>query len=298
VKRPGNETRSMQNFRRIGPIAIVAALMAWGAGAPAQSGAASKKAQPSPPTCNRTDFRLVVDVGHTAEAPGATSSRGAKEYDFNLRLGTLIHRSLIDAGFKKTILLVTDGKARPSLAKRVNAANRSSADLFLSIHHDSVPTKFLEKWEFEGQELVYSDRFKGHSIFVSQQNAQAEASVLFGKLLGQQLKARGLIYTPHYTEKFMGKRQRILVEAEAGVYRFDHLVVLMKTNMPAVLLEAGSIINRDEELRMNTAEHKAVISAAVVDAVDEFCAKRQIRKPLPGAKRSATAPRKKPAPAH
>jgi hypothetical protein len=36
-------------------------------------------------------------------------------------------------------------------------------------------------------------------------------------MLGEALKARGLKYTHHYTEKFMGHRQRILVDAEAGV---------------------------------------------------------------------------------
>jgi N-acetylmuramoyl-L-alanine amidase len=41
--------------------------------------------------------------------------------------------------------------------------------------------------------------------------------------------------------------------------------------MPAVLLEAGSIINRDEELKMNSTERRDLISDAVVTAVKEFC---------------------------
>lgn len=286
----------MLDVRRIGPIAIAAALTAWCAAAPAHGEAVSKSAKSPSATCDRADFRLIIDVGHTAESPGATSSRGAKEYDFNLRLATLIHGALVDAGFAKTVLLVTEGKARPSLAKRVDVANRSSADLFLSIHHDSVPAKFLQKWEFDGQEFVYSDRFKGHSIFVSQHNTHAAASVLFGKLLGEQLKARGLIYTPHYTESFMGNRRRTLVDARAGLYRYDQLMVLKDTAMPAVLLEAGSIINRDEELLMGRPEHQAVISAAVVDAVDAFCARQGIRKPANNVRRAGAVPQKKLAP--
>ena len=66
--------------------------------------------------------------------------------------------------------------------------------------------------------------------------------------LGQQLKARGLQYTSHYTEGFMGRWQRTLLDADDGVYRYDTLFVLKKTRMPAVLLEAGSIANPDEEL--------------------------------------------------
>ena len=47
--------------------------------------------------------------------------------------------------------------------------------------------------------------------------------------------------------------------------------MLRKTHMPAVLLEAGSIINRDEELKMDSAERRNIISSAVTTAVKEFC---------------------------
>jgi hypothetical protein len=49
--------------------------------------------------------------------------------------------------------------------------------------------------------------------------------------------------------------------------------------MPAVLLEAGSIINRDEELLMSSPERQSAISAAVTDAVESFCAVRRPRQP-------------------
>src|SRR5262249_40119597 len=103
------------------------------------------------------------------------------------------------------------------------------------------------------------------------------------RMLGQQLKERGLHYTPHYTQRFMGHRQRLLVDAQVGVYRYDQLLVLRDTDMPAVLLEAGSIINRDEELRMGTAEHQKLISAAVTGAVASLGRGRQRPPPPVGA---------------
>ena len=72
----------------------------------------------------------------------------------------------------------------------------------------------------------------------------------------------------------MANRRRELLDAVAGVYRYDQLIVLRDTRMPAVLLEAGSIVNRDEELELGTAERRALISAAVAAAVEEFCAAR------------------------
>jgi N-acetylmuramoyl-L-alanine amidase len=252
--------------------------------------AAAPAKKPDAPTCDRAAFRVVVDVGHTEEVPGATSARGAYEYDFNLALAKRIDQQLREAGFDKTVLLVTHGRAHPSLAERVGRANASGADLFFSIHHDSVPDKFLEKWEYEGDTHSYSDRFKGHSIFISNQNADPRRSLQFASLLGKQLKARDLKYTPHYTQKFMGHRQRILVDKDAGVYRYDQLIVLKDTRMPAVLLEAGSIINRDEELAVASPERQALISAAALDAVDAYCAIQRPVRPAQEAHRSAAAP--------
>jgi len=231
--------------------------------------------------CNRGQFRVILDVGHTAEVPGAMSARGVPEYAFNLRLATQIKQKLVDAGFARTVLLVTAGPARQSLVKRVALANRAPAQLFLSIHHDSVPTRFKQAWEYEGKQNQFSDRFSGHSIFISNDNEHPKASLQFGRLLGNELKARDLHYTPHYKEPFMGSRQRLLVDAEAGVYRYDQLIVLRKTVMPAVLLEAGSIVNRDEELAMGSPERQAAISDAVTEAVAAFCAARAPRQPEP-----------------
>jgi N-acetylmuramoyl-L-alanine amidase len=70
----------------------------------------------------------------------------------------------------------------------------------------------------------------------------------------------------------MGHRRRILVDAEAGVYRYDQLIVLRQTRMPAVLLEAGSIVNRQEELELGTPERRSLTTAAIVAAVENFCA--------------------------
>jgi N-acetylmuramoyl-L-alanine amidase len=245
--------------------------------------------------CDRSQFQVIIDVGHSAEVPGALSARGVGEYTFNLNLAQIIEKKMREAGFTKTHVLISSGKAMPSLATRVHYAAKNPADLFLSIHHDAVPDKFLEKWTYEGKSHNYCDRFKGHSIFVSRYNADYPASLKFAKLLGLQLKGQGLKYAPHYVEKFMGIRQRELVDADTGVYRFDNLVVLMSTHMPAVLFEAGSIINRDEELQMSNPDHQAVIATAVTKAVEGFCT-TQPRPDYRTARRAAAANTAPPAP--
>ncbi len=230
--------------------------------------------KPAAARCDPAKFRIVLDVGHTAESEGAISARNVSEFVYNLRLAKRIEEKLKAEGFRETRLLLTEGKARRSLVKRVDAANDLPADLLLSIHHDSVPNKFLEDWEFEGKKSRYSDRFSGYSVFVSRSNPDFKTSLSFAELIGKEMKAQGLDYAKQYSQPIMGRYQRELLNRETGVYRYDELIVLRKTRMAAVLLEAGSIINRDEELKMGSPEHRNIVSSGVAAAVKEFCEPR------------------------
>lgn len=227
--------------------------------------------KPGATRCEPAKFRIVLDVGHTAESEGAISARNVSEFVYNLRLARRIEEKLKAEGFAQTKLLLTEGKARRSLVKRVAAANDLPADLLLSIHHDSVPNKFLEDWEFEGKKSHFSDRFSGYSVFVSRSNPDYRTSLTFAELIGKEMKAQGLDYAAQYSQPIMGRYQRELLNRETGVYRYDELIVLRKTRMAAVLLEAGSIINRDEELKMGSPERRDLISNGVAAAVKEFC---------------------------
>jgi N-acetylmuramoyl-L-alanine amidase len=240
--------------------------------------AVTKPAAPNPAAsklvttrCDPQKFRIVIDVGHTAESEGAISARNVAEYVFNLRLAKRIEQQLKADGFAGTRLLVTEGKARRSLVTRVAAANNLAPNLFLSIHHDSVPDKFLEDWEFEGKKRHFSDRFSGYSVFVSRDNPDFSTSLAFAELLAMEMKAQGLKYARQYSQPIMGRYQHPLLNKETGVYSYDQLIVLRKTKMAAVLLESGSILNRDEELRMDSEEHRNIVSHGVATAVREFC---------------------------
>ncbi|WP_347337433.1 N-acetylmuramoyl-L-alanine amidase family protein [Bradyrhizobium jicamae] len=257
AKRAASSKRQTVKLAALGPVQLPTAAL-----------------KPVATRCEPSKFRIVLDVGHTAESEGAISARNVSEFVFNLRLAKQIEQKLKAEGFAETRLLLTEGKARRSLFKRVATANDLRADLLLSIHHDSVPNKFLEDWEFEGKKSRFSDRFSGYSVFVSRENPDFKTSLMFAELIGKEMKAQGLEYARQYSQPIMGRHQRPLLNRETGVYRYDELIVLRKTRMAAALLEAGSIINRDEELMMSSPERRDIISSGVAAAVKEFCEPR------------------------
>jgi N-acetylmuramoyl-L-alanine amidase len=289
--------RAMSKLQRTNSVvAVLAAFLVSGAqparsvedGPPAEKGNA----------CQPSGFRVVLDVGHTAGVPGAESAHGVPEYTFNLQLADTIKQALVTAGFSKTVRLITARAPWAGLLERAAHANELRAGLFIAIHHDSVPDNLIEKWEYNGEKHLFSDRFRGYSIFISDVNADRKGSLAFGHLLGRELQARGMHYTSHYTLPLMGRHGHQLVDAESGVYRYDQLVVLRSTLMPAVLLEAGSIVNRKEELELATPERRTQISAAVVAAVEEFCAARTTAHQAPAPHTPATPAGAKPAASH
>jgi N-acetylmuramoyl-L-alanine amidase len=239
--------------------------------APAAAPPTAQATAPMAARCQRSSFLVVVDVGHTVAVPGALSARGVPEYAFNLQLAQEIKQALVDAGFDKTVLLITATAPWRGLFERAARANAMHANLFIAIHHDSVPDRLLQTWQYEGQKNSYNDDYPGFALFISNDNADRAGSLMFGDFLGKELEARGLQYTSHYTLALMGNRRRQLVDPVAGVYRYDQLIVLRATRMPAVLLEAGSIVNRQEELQLGSTERRTQTSAAIVAAVEEFC---------------------------
>lgn len=213
---------------------------------------------------------IVLDVGHTPTQPGAISARGVPEYEFNLNLARRVRDQLVHAGFTSTHLMLTETDDDAGLRERANRANAWGADLFFSIHHDSVQAAYRVPWFYQNEEHSYYDDSTGFSLHVSPGNGQFGDSMRLARILGDQLLSRGL--TPnliHESSNPIGARVPLLDHARA-IYR-RNLAVEVYTNMPAVLLEAGVIVNRQEELKVASAAYQALIASAVIGAVEKFC---------------------------
>ncbi|MGA7152753.1 MAG: N-acetylmuramoyl-L-alanine amidase [Pseudolabrys sp.] len=227
----------------------------------------------------KKDFIVIVDVGHSDKDSGQISARGIKEYDLNLKLAGRVLEELVNTGFVSTQMIVTSGRnTHASRLQRSKRANDLGADLFISVHHDGVKNETLMPWQYNGKTHWFLDKFEGFSLWVSQKNNKYKESLGFAKTLADQLMASGLKFTTHHDELTnSAKYGRIapLVDRERGIYdASDHIAVLYESHMPAVLVEAGMIVNRAEEQVLSSATRRTSVARAVATAVERFCAGR------------------------
>ena len=213
-------------------------------------------------------FVVVVDPGHTPTQAGALGVAGIHEVTYNDAFSAKLAKALQAAGVK--VVLTRAAAEDISLGGRAELANALPADLFLAVHHDSAQLKYLTKIEVNGapayQTIV---PIAGYSIFVSKLNPKFEQSQQFAKLLGQALRALGRPPTLHHAEPIAGEGRELL-EPSLGIYKFDELLVLRKTTVPAVLLEVGVIVDAaDERYVSDNAKQEAIVQA-IVAAVEEF----------------------------
>jgi N-acetylmuramoyl-L-alanine amidase len=76
------------------------------------------------------------------------------------------------------------------------------------------------------------------------------------------MQQAGFGFTKHHADPVEGESREWADEAN-GVYYYDNLVVLRSATEPAVLLEAGIILNPDEEERLQTREVRSRIAKSV-----------------------------------
>ncbi len=211
---------------------------------------------------------VALDVGHSKTRPGAISARGRSEFEFNLDTAKVIDEFLEGAGAR--CLIINETGTLTGLAERPGRALRLGADVFISIHHDSVNNKYIQAWTPPGQTQVrgYSDKFRGYSVFCSEKNPMAETSRAIALKVGAAMREAGFKPTLHHAEKIPGEN-RPLIDRETGVYEFTDLVVVKAAPLPSLLLECGVIAHREEELEVSKRPYQERVAKAILAALIE-----------------------------
>lgn len=222
--------------------------------------------------CARAQATVAIDVGHFIEEPGATSARGRPELDFNRDLAVEIEAAAQGRGLK-TMLIGYDGFMSHLTQRTVAAAD---ADFFLSVHHDSVQAYLIETWEYDRVERSFSDLHSGFSLFISRKNRAVGRSLACASAIGAALRGAGFTPSLYHADPIPGENKPF-ADRTNGVHYYDNLIVLKTARTPAVLLEAGVIVNRDEELKAQSEDTRRRMAAAVAQGLDRCLAEKGVR---------------------
>lgn len=230
-------------------------------------------------------FTVVIDPGHGGKDPGAVIKQIWEKnivLAIGLKLGDYITQNLPNV----KVIYTRDRDVFIPLYKRAEIANKNKADLFISIHANYCGTPSVSGTETfvlgehvsdENNEIVrkeneailleddYSTNYAGYDpnntesniMFATIQNEYWEQSINFAASIQDQFRVRA------------GRKDRSVKQAG--------FLVLWRTSMPSVLVEAGFLSNPSEAKYLNTKDGQAILASAMYRAVRDYKSKIEAR---------------------
>jgi len=219
-------------------------------------------------------YTVVVDPGHGGVDPGTIGNSGIYEKHVTLAMARAIRTALEKTGrFKVRLTRNRDIFIR--LRDRIRLAREAGADLFISIHADSIKNR----------------KISGPSVYtLSERASDKEAAALADKenkadliagidLTNENADVTGILIdlaqreTMNQSARFAGmlvgemkKRTHVL----RNTHRFAGFAVLKAPDVPSVLLELGFLSNPKDERALRDRRHRALMAAGVAKAVDAY----------------------------
>ena len=149
---------------------------------------------------------IAVDVGHYKAEPGVISASGVPEFEYNLALALEVKKELEKLQMQVRLI----GERGDYAVLHYRTRDAQGADLFVSIHHDSVKERLLPR----------ADEFSGFSLFVSRDNPQVEKSLACASRIGKALREKGFVPSRYHADPALGE-SRPFADEENGVHRSE-----------------------------------------------------------------------------
>lgn len=190
---------------------------------------------------------IVLDPGHGGHDPGASGPVGLSEKTVTLDVALRLERRLKSRGYN--VVLTRREDVSVSLRQRVEDARVNEADLFVSIHVNSIPVDslaFIETYYFSprgdarAEELAFRENFNAGYSVAQWQNSLEE--------LGQTVRdedSRRL--ATHIQNAMMSNMRKINPGIHDWGTRSGPFTVLLNAKVPAVLAEITAISMPEEE---------------------------------------------------
>jgi len=222
---------------------------------------------------------VVIDAGHGGVDPGAISpTSGLREKDVTLRIAKAIRDELLKSGRVRVALTREDDRFLV-LQERYGIARKLHADLFISIHCDSVGAGEASGASVYTLSEVASD--KEAAKLAAREN---KADVISGVDLGGanadissiliDLTQRETMNNSANFARLLGREAQPLIPVKPNFHRMASLVVLKAPDMPSILFETGYISNPKDAAFIDSAHGRLAIAQAVRQAVDIHFARR------------------------
>lgn len=231
---------------------------------------------------DKKKFVIVIDAGHGGSDTGAIEN-GVREKDINLqvalKLGALINKKLKDT----QVIYTRDDDSFLSLQKRADIANKAKADLFVSIHCNSVDRSNRNRANVLGATTYVLGHHKDSANLevARRENAvveldsddsshyaqfdpdDAESNIIFAMTQKKNFQNSVRFASDVQKEMAVAGRYSRGVQ-QAGFW------VLWSTAMPAALIELDFICNPTQAAYLNSKEGQDKLAGAIFNAVKNY----------------------------
>ncbi|GEM_PF-762288 len=244
--------------------------------------------------------RVVVDAGHGGKDSGAVGKRGTKEKDVNLAIAMAVGRAL-ERRLGVEVVYTRTKDVYVSLEKRVQVANASEGDLFISVHsnaHRNRKFAGIETYYLNTTANRYANRLAARENAAEWSDAHLDAGdpgervadddvgALPGGAIGQDLR---LLLADLAMRSATEKSRRLATLVQASLVgqlkrTFGEVVdlgvkhalfyVLLGSRMPSILIESGFLSHPDEERRLADPVYQRSVADSIVGGIERFVAER------------------------
>jgi N-acetylmuramoyl-L-alanine amidase len=230
---------------------------------------------PTPHSLDRTVIPLrvktiVIDAGHGGKQPGAISDSGVSEKDITLDIALRLHRLLNQAPFE--VLMTRQDDRTMTLEKRVAFANSNRADLFISIHINWTEPREIRPLE------TY---FVGPTDNLATMKLASMENQESGYSLSEYRRVLEKIYIDTRRDESRSLAKNIHAELYQSLkavnptldnrgVRTAPFLVLVGTEMPAILLEVSTLSNEEEVELLIDPDYREKIALAVSKGIGSY----------------------------
>ena len=215
---------------------------------------------------------IVIDPGHGGKDPGAMGKRKLKEKDLTLKIARLVKKDL-SKRLKSSVVLTRDRDVYIPLDERTAIANSKEADLFVSIHVNSSPNR-----KATGVETYYLGEAKDKEALrvAARENAATPEEMsdivqyIIRDMESNVNRNESIRLATHIQETLSKDLAKKYSGIKSNGVKEALFYVLVKSNMPSVLVEVSFISNPTDEKRLRTDKYLNVIAKSISAAIIKY----------------------------